>query len=137
MPRWSNIPSHYRKSTQRSGRLPQPEQQRPARPPTRIPLQHPEMSSLAVNERHTVMSIQQMYREASIRGANPVALIVKLYEQLIEDMRHVAIAIDQNNIELRSNRIKHAILVIGHLQSSLDFERGGKVARDLEDFYHA
>ena len=83
------------------------------------------------------MNIRQSYREAAIRGASPIALVVRLYEQMIEDMRHVAIAVEQNNIELRSNRIKHAILVIGHLQSSLDFERGGKVARDLKDFYDA
>src|SRR5271166_6592911 len=83
------------------------------------------------------MNIRQSYREAAIRGANPIALIVRLYEQMIEDMRHVANAVEQNNIELRSNRIKHAILVIGHLQSSLDFECGGKVALDLDNFYNA
>jgi flagellar secretion chaperone FliS len=83
------------------------------------------------------MNIQQSYREAAIRGANPIALIVRLYEQMIEDMRHVAIAIEQNDIQLRSDRIKHVLVVIGHLQSSLDFERGGKVARDLNTFYDA
>jgi len=83
------------------------------------------------------MNIRQSYREAATRGANPIVLVVRLYEQMIEDMRQVAMAIEHNDIELRSNRIKHAILVIGHLQSSLDFERGGKVARDLDNFYDA
>lgn len=83
------------------------------------------------------MNIRQSYREATILGANPVALVVRLYEQMIEDMRQVAIAVEQNNIEQRSNRIKHAILVIGHLQSSLDFAQGGKVAQDLDNFYNA
>jgi flagellin-specific chaperone FliS len=64
-------------------------------------------------------------------------LVVRLYEQMIEDMRHVAIAIEKNDIERRSNRIKHALLVIGHLQSSLDFANGGKVAQDLKHFYEA
>jgi len=82
------------------------------------------------------MNIQQSYREAAIRGANPVALVVRLYEQMIEDLRQVEIAIEQNAIERRSQRIKHAILVIGHLQSSLDFSRGGKVAKDLDNFYN-
>jgi flagellar secretion chaperone FliS len=83
------------------------------------------------------MSIRQAYREAAARGANPVALVVRLYEQMIEDMRHVAIAIEQNDIQLRSNRIKHVLVVIAHLQSSLDFDRGGKVAQDLNQFYDA
>jgi len=81
------------------------------------------------------MNIQQSYREAAVRGANPVALVVRLYEQLIEDLRQVAIAIEQNDIQRRSDRVKHAILVIGHLQSSLDLVRGGKVAQDLTHFY--
>jgi flagellar protein FliS len=83
------------------------------------------------------MSIRQAYREAAARGANPVALVVRLYEQMIEDMRHVAIAIEQKDVQLRSNRIKHVLVVIAHLQSSLDFDRGGKVAQDLNQFYDA
>jgi flagellar protein FliS len=83
------------------------------------------------------MNIRQAYREAAARGANPVALVVRLYEQMIEDMRHVAIAIEHKDIQLRSNRIKHVLVVIAHLQSSLDFDCGGKVAQDLNQFYDA
>ena len=81
------------------------------------------------------MNIQQSYREAAIRGANPVELVVRLYEQMIEDLRQAVIALEKNDIEKRSHRIKHAILVLGHLQSSLDFSQGGKVARNLDRFY--
>ncbi len=83
------------------------------------------------------MNIQQSYREATVRGASPVELVVRLYEQVIEDLRQAAIAIEHNDIMLRTKRIKHAILVVGHLQSSLDFAMGGKVARDLDSFYNA
>ena len=83
------------------------------------------------------MNIQQSYREAAVRGASPVELVVRLYEQTIEDLRQAAIAIEQNDIMLRTKRIKHAILVVGHLQSSLDFAKGGKVAQDLDRFYNA
>jgi flagellar secretion chaperone FliS len=81
------------------------------------------------------MNIQQSYREATVRGANPIQLVVRLYEQMIEDLRQVASAIERNEIMLRTQRIKHALLVIGHLQSSLDFAKGGKVAEDLDNFY--
>ena len=70
------------------------------------------------------MNIQQSYREATIQGASPVALVVRLYEQMIEDLRQVAVAIEKKDIERRTNRIKHAILVVGHLQSALDFAQG-------------
>jgi len=83
------------------------------------------------------MDIRRSYREAAVRGASAVELVVRLYEQMIEDMRQTAIAIGKNDIALRTNCIKHAILVLGHLQSTLDFERGGRVAKDLERFYNS
>ena len=97
----------------------------------------PAARAAAANRRGDAdMNIQQSYREAAVRGASSVALVVRLYEQAIEDMRQVVIAIGQNDIQRRSDRIKHALLVIGHLQSSLDFVNGGKVAKDLENFYN-
>lgn len=82
------------------------------------------------------MNSRRTYREAAVWGANPVALVVLLYEQIVEDLRKVAKAIENHDIGLRTDRIKHAILVIGHLQSSLDFAHGGKVAKDLDTFYN-
>jgi flagellar protein FliS len=82
------------------------------------------------------MNIQQSYRESSARGASPVDLVVRLYEQIVEDLRQASLAIDQNDIRRRTNRINHAILVVGHLQSPLDFDNGGKVAKDLDHFYN-
>ena len=75
------------------------------------------------------------YRETDVRGATAVRLVVLLYEQMIQDLRQAAQAIEQNDIELRTNHINHAILVIAYLQSGLDFATGGKVAQDLSDFY--
>ena len=76
------------------------------------------------------------YRENDVRGATAVRLVVLLYEQLVQDLRQALQAIEQNEIELRTKRINHAILVIGHLQSPLDFANGGKVAQDLDHFYN-
>jgi len=81
------------------------------------------------------MNIRQSYREAAVQGASPVELAIRLYEQMIEDLRQVSNAIEKGDIRLRTNRIRHALLVLGYLQSALDFERGGKVAKDLDHFY--
>jgi flagellin-specific chaperone FliS len=43
------------------------------------------------------MNAQQSYREAAVRGASPVELVVRLYEQMIEDMRQVSAAIEKND----------------------------------------
>jgi flagellar biosynthetic protein FliS len=78
---------------------------------------------------------RSLYREGGVRGATALRLVVLLYEQLIHDLTRAAQAIEQNEIELRTKLINHAVLVIGHLQSPLDFENGGKVAKDLDRFY--
>lgn len=80
---------------------------------------------------------RKVYRENAVRGASRVGLVVLLYEQIISDLRGAAEALDNNRIELRTQRINHAIVVIGHLQSTLDHRRGGEVARSLSHFYNA
>jgi len=75
------------------------------------------------------------YREATVAGASPVRLVMLLYEQAAEDLRRALAAHARGEIESRTREISHAILVIGHLQATLDLERGGKVAENLARFY--
>jgi len=79
----------------------------------------------------------RFYRESAVRSASPVGLIVILYEEIIRSLRTAQTALKQKNIEQRTLELTHAIKVIGHLQSVLDFERGGAVARNLWNFYNA
>ena len=76
------------------------------------------------------------YRENDVRGATSVRLVVLLYDQLIQDLIRAAHAIEDDDVELRTKMLNHAILVLAHLQSPLDFAKGGKVAKDLDNFYH-
>ncbi|HEX8815596.1 MAG TPA: flagellar export chaperone FliS [Terriglobales bacterium] len=75
------------------------------------------------------------YREAAVSGGNPVQLVIRLYEQIIQDISQAVKAIETNEIELRTAKINHAILVIAHLQSQLDFGTGPAPARQLSAFY--
>jgi flagellar protein FliS len=81
------------------------------------------------------MDARSSYREATVRGANPVRLVICLYEQAIEDLRRAVIAQEKGDIEARTRGINHALTVIAQLQGSLDLERGGEVARNLARFY--
>jgi len=65
-----------------------------------------------------------------------VRLVICLYEQAIEDLRRAVIAQEKGDIEARTRGINHALLVISHLQGSLDMERGGEVAANLARFYN-
>jgi flagellar protein FliS len=81
------------------------------------------------------MDARSSYREAAVRGATPVRLVICLYEQAIEDLRLAVIAQEKGDIEARTRGINHALMVIAQLQGSLDMERGGDVARNLNGFY--
>jgi flagellar secretion chaperone FliS len=82
------------------------------------------------------MDARFQYREATVRGASPLRLVVCLYEQAIQDLRQAALELVKGNIEARTRKINHAITVIGQLQGTLDMERGREVARNLELFYN-
>jgi flagellar secretion chaperone FliS len=75
------------------------------------------------------------YREAAVAGASPIRLVTLLYEQAIQDIRRAIDAQTKRDIEGRTRHINHAILVIGHLEATLDKERGGEVAENLQRFY--
>lgn len=77
------------------------------------------------------------YRELAVRSASPVGLVVILYEEVIRCLRRALDAVQRNNIERRTVELSHAILVIGYLQSALDYEQGGNVARSLSNFYNS
>lgn len=75
------------------------------------------------------------YRELSVAGASPLRLVILLYEQAIEDLRRAITANTRHDIEGRTREINHALLVIGHLQATLDSDQGGHVADNLNRFY--
>jgi flagellar protein FliS len=81
------------------------------------------------------MNAQLSYREAAVQGASPVRLVILLYEQAVEDLRRALAALRENDIEGRTRHINHALLVLGHLEATLDKKQGGPVALDLQRFY--
>jgi flagellar protein FliS len=81
------------------------------------------------------MDARSSYREANVRGAKPVRLVICLYEQAIGDLRRAIIALETGAIETRTREINHALKVIAQLEGSLDMERGGEVATNLARFY--
>ena len=78
---------------------------------------------------------RSVYRQGLGQNANPVRLIVLLYEQLIEDLRRAVRAIDAADVESRTNHLSHAMEVLGELNASLNLEDGHQVAENLAHFY--
>jgi flagellar secretion chaperone FliS len=84
----------------------------------------------------TMRDPARMYRESAVRGASPIGLIVILYDEIVRSLRKAVRAFDTGDIEARCKQLTHAVEVIGYLQSILDFERGGDIARNLSNFYN-
>ena len=75
------------------------------------------------------------YQQSTARGATPIGLIVSLYDTILRDFRRALAALDSGNIESRVFELNHALTVIAHLQSVLDYQRGGDAAARLARFY--
>jgi flagellar secretion chaperone FliS len=81
------------------------------------------------------MNPRLSYQQATAQGASPLRLVILLYDQAIADLQSALSALACGDIESRTRHINHAILVIGHLEASLDKDKGGPVAMNLERFY--
>ena len=79
--------------------------------------------------------IAAQYRQGSAQGRHPVGLVVKLYDAIIEDFRQALAAVSRGDVERRVSVLNHALLAIAELESVLDHERGGDVAKHLKGFY--
>lgn len=75
------------------------------------------------------------YRYNEVLTADPVGLVVLLYDILLRDLREAIAALTADAIERRAAAVRHSMLVLQQLQSTLDRERGGNVARNLDNFY--
>ena len=75
------------------------------------------------------------YRHNEVLTADPVGLVVLLYDILLRDLREALAALTANDIEGRAAAVRHSMLVLQQLQTTLDRDRGGIVAQNLDNFY--
>ena len=75
------------------------------------------------------------YQAQEIMTASPVRLVVKLYEHAIMSLRHAIRAIEDNDINARWKANKKAMDIIEHLCQTLNLEKGGEIAENLERLY--
>jgi flagellar protein FliS len=79
--------------------------------------------------------IAAQYRQTSTQGRHPVGMVVKLYDAILEDFRRALAAVRSGNVEERVSALNHTLLIIAELESVLDHDRGGEVAKHLKGFY--
>src|SRR5205807_1460421 len=67
--------------------------------------------------------------------AGPLGLVLSLYDTILRDFRRADTAMNKGDVETRVSELNHALVVIAHLQSVLDFERGADAAKHFNSFY--
>jgi flagellar secretion chaperone FliS len=77
----------------------------------------------------------QTYQRTSIKTADRRRIIVMLYEGLIKNLHNAIDAIEAGDRETRTLRITKTLDIIQFLSASLDFEKGGEIARNLSNLY--
>ena len=75
------------------------------------------------------------YRDQQILTASPARLVTMLYEKAIICLRQAVKAIEVGDVKARWAANVRAVEIIEHLSMTLDTEKGGQFATDLERLY--
>lgn len=75
------------------------------------------------------------YLEAEVLSADPVRLIQMLYRAALESIRDARVHLQNGDIEARSRAITKAVAVIQELTTSLNFDSGAEISRNLARLY--
>lgn len=75
------------------------------------------------------------YRKTAVEGASGFGLLIALFDTLAGNLRRAAAAQRANDIERRCREAKHALTIVGYLESSLHRCEGGQLTQQLRAFY--
>ncbi len=95
------------------------------------------MSGVQIESQFKPMNAKQnqlAYQEAAVRNANPIDLVIMLYDILARDLHSAIEAMEAGNIELRSAKLKHGFLALQQLEGSVNMD-GGEMATSMSRYY--
>jgi flagellar protein FliS len=76
-----------------------------------------------------------MYRTSAAQGASGIGLLIALYDTLAGNLRRAAEAERTDDIAQRNREVKHALVVIAHLEDWVERGDGGELADQLRALY--
>lgn len=75
------------------------------------------------------------YRQSAILTAPPERLVVMLYDGAIRFLHQAAAAVRGQDIAAAHGKLRRAEDIVAHLNATLDHERGGEIAAQLQAIY--
>ncbi len=85
--------------------------------------------------RHDVTWEQQSYQTEQVMTSDPATLVAMLYDKTVICLKAAVQAIHSGDVETRWINNRRAQEIISHLFRTLDLEKGGEVASNLEALY--
>ncbi len=80
-------------------------------------------------------SLAHRYREVAVKTANPLQLVVMMYDAAICSIQEAKEQVSRRDIAGRSRSINKCISIISELQSCLNLKLGGEIAASLDRLY--
>jgi flagellar protein FliS len=77
----------------------------------------------------------QTYRRVESESRSPLELVVMLYDGALRFIDEARAAHARKDLRARGRAISKTLAIVGELQNTLDMEKGGPVAEQLDDLY--
>lgn len=77
----------------------------------------------------------QAYRQNQVTTADPGTILLMLYQGTIDFLRQAKTSLERRDMAEKGRCITRALAIISELLTSLNFEIGGEMARNLESLY--
>jgi flagellar protein FliS len=75
------------------------------------------------------------YQQYALASANPIELVVALFDGAIRFLRQAIVATEANDVRGRRKSVKCVLDIFLHLQSRLRYDVDGRVAGTFSQFY--
>jgi flagellar protein FliS len=87
---------------------------------------------MPVSPGHGALAYRQVQAESS---ASPLELVLMLYDGAIASLGQAREAMARRDAVVKGRAMSKALSIVGHLQSTLDMEKGREVAEQLDRLY--
>jgi len=77
----------------------------------------------------------RQYQQTQVMTSSGVQIVVLLYDGAIRSIELARQGMQANNLQDKGRFLGRAISIVGELNSVLDYERGGEIARSLHRLY--
>ena len=77
----------------------------------------------------------QAYRRVESESRSPLELVIMLYDGALRFLNDASDAAARGDLRARAQAISRVLAIVGELQNTLDLDKGGAVADQLDDLY--